>query len=315
MNAFRLVLISSMTLAMTPIAIAQTAPAGTPGPDYKLLLPQQPPISSNPPPSKFVRPAATQLMHTRPYLNHGLKGVAAVKKIDRRATVEPHSAEAMNSIVIYPYQPGDLYEIYTTPLNVTDVQLQAGEEIISVAAGDTMRWELSKTISGSDSTRTEHLVIKPMTTGLNTTMIITTNWRTYHLLLKSTNNTFMAVVQWQYDDQGTTIARLSDQSQSNTSKMPVDLSHLDFSYKVRIARGSKPDWMPTSIFNDGSKTYVEFPQNIQSAPTLFIKQSGSGDAAVNYRVVNNYYVVDQVFTAAELVSGDGQTVLEIYSGK
>lgn len=286
--------------------------------DYRVASPQPvllPPVS---PVASVVKVNPSKLLHITNSGRKSITGPRAVQEAEKRSIRQPNSAEAINSIIVFPYQPGDLYQIYTTPLNVTDVQLQAGEQVVSVAAGDTMRWEISKTVSGIDSSRVEHLLIKPLSEGLNTTMVVTTNWRTYHLLLKSTRNTFMAVVEWQYGgDQNMMMNNLVDKSASSndSANIPVNLSKLNFSYRMKLVQGDKPDWTPMSIFNDGSKTYIEFPQNIQSAPTLFIKQSDSGDAAVNYRVVGNYYVVDQVFTAAELVSGNGLTVLEIFSGK
>lgn len=308
MFEIRLLVLTGLVVA-TSVFAATTTQANY-QPATQIAMP--PPAISTP---KVVGPKSSQLLRPH-YSIKTLSGTSAVQRANKKAIVLPSSAETVNSIIVYNYQPGDLYEIYGSPLNVTDVQFQPGEQIISVAAGDTMRWEISKTVSGSDSSRTEHLLIKPLDEDLNTTMVVTTNWRTYHLLLDSTHKTFMAGVEWQYANQDMMMQTADGNvSNNNPTDIPVDLSKLDFSYKLKLVRGDKPDWLPLSIFNDGTKTYIEFPQNIQSAPTLFIKQSGSGDAAVNYRVMGNYYVVDQVFTGAELVAGNGQTIVEILYGK
>jgi len=275
--------------------------------NYRLATPPQPKSTQFYQSPKVVSVNKKQLMHTSRNVTV-VQGTNAVDQANRNATIKPTSASAMNSIIIFPYQAGDLYQIYTTPLNITDVQLQAGEQIISVAAGDTVRWEISKTVSGGDASRTEHLLIKPTAENLDTTLVITTNMRTYHILLKSTPNTFMATVQWQYDDDGMMMSGLADNtngmpgSNGNPAALSFNVEQLDFAYKTESTRGPVPDWMPKAVFNDGYKTYIEFPERIQSAPALFIKQSGSGDAAVNYRVVGNYYVIDQVITGAELVT-------------
>ena len=258
----------------------------------------------------------SQLMHAK---NTGktITGEAAVERANKKALVEPNSAGTLNAIIVYPYQEGNLYQIYTTPLNVTDVEFQSGEQIISVAAGDTMRWEISKTASGAGGDRIEHLLVKPQSEDLMTTMVVTTNMRTYHIILKSTKNTFMATVQWKYASQNGGINDLTGNSTLNTTdgSPSINAAQLDFSYEMKTFRGRKPDWYPKAVFNDGSKTYIEFPSTIQSAPALFIKDSGSGDAAVNYRVVGAYYVIDQVITSAELMAGNGNTIVQINSTK
>lgn len=285
---------------------SSSTPPQTSAADYHKVLPE------------FLKPKPAKPAANTPNLKpshtihhtHTL-GTAAVDEANKNAIIQPSSASTINSIIVYPFEAGELYQIYTTPLNITDVELQPGEETISIAAGDTARWQISKTLSGNDATRTEHLLIKPSAENLDTTLVVTTNQRTYHMLLKSTKNTYMSTVQWKYHDPDNMDGTTSDtQASSNLSLKPESLN---FSYRTKLTSGDTPDWMPKAIFNDGSKTYIEFPDHIQSAPTLFIKQSGSGDAAVNYRVVGHYYVIDQVITSAELTSGMGryQTVVEI----
>jgi type IV secretion system protein VirB9 len=283
--------------------------------NYRFVPPPQPAVTQVTP--HLVSVDTKQLLHAPVQVNI-VSGANAVDQANKKALIQPSSTRTLNSIIIYPYQAGNIYEIYAAPMNVTDIEMQPGEQIISVAAGDTVRWELSKTLSGADSSRTEHLLIKPFEEDISTTMVITTNQRTYHLLLKSTKNTFMATVQWQYDNQGMMVNNLSAGGGASPVESGVpsfNIADLDFSYKTELKKGNKPDWMPKAVFNDGLKTYIEFSSRLQSAPALFMKQNGSGDASVNYRVVGNYYVVDQVMTAAELMSGNGETVVEITYNK
>ncbi|MCD6048375.1 MAG: conjugal transfer protein trbG [Gammaproteobacteria bacterium] len=283
---------------------------------YRFVPPPQPSVTQVSP--HLVTVDTKQLLHAPVQVNV-VSGANAVDQANKKALIQPSSTRTLNSIIIYPYQAGNIYEIYAAPMNVTDIEMQPGEQIISVAAGDTVRWELSKTLSGADSSRTEHLLIKPFEEDISTTMVITTNQRTYHLLLKSTKNTFMATVQWQYDNQGMLVNNLSGGAGGASSVengLPsFNIADLDFSYKTELKKGNKPDWMPKAVFNDGLKTYIEFSSRLQSAPALFMKQNGSGDASVNYRIVGNYYVIDQVMTAAELMSGNGETVVEITYNK
>lgn len=240
-----------------------------------------------------------------------LTGVAAVQQVNKRSIALPNSVDTLNSIIIFQYQAGDLYQIYTTPLNITDIALQAGEQIISVAAGDTSRWQVSKTVSGSGGDRVEHLLIKPLAENITTTLIVMTNARVYHLLIKATHNTFMAAVKWRYDGQEMLFNKLSDDSSYNEDGPSIDMAQIHFPYQLKQIKGSKPDWIPVAIFTDGEKTYIQFPKDMQTAPDLFVAQSDGSEAVINYRVVKNDYVIDQMLQRAKLVSDNGKTVVEI----
>jgi type IV secretion system protein VirB9 len=86
---------------------------------------------------------------------------------------------------------------------------------------------------------------------------------------------------------------------------------LNFGYDVT---GDRPAWRPLRAFDDGRRTYIEFPASfaVGEAPPLFLVD-GKGEASlVNYRVQGRYYVVDRLFAAAELRLGaKKQTVVRI----
>ena len=67
-----------------------------------------------------------------------------------------------------------------------------------VAAGDTVRWIVGDTLSGSGQTAQVHILVKPTRPDLQTNLVINTNLRTYHMELRSTEKTYMASVSWQY---------------------------------------------------------------------------------------------------------------------
>ncbi|MGZ8239328.1 MAG: TrbG/VirB9 family P-type conjugative transfer protein [Methylobacter sp.] len=59
-------------------------------------------------------------------------------------------------------------------LQVCDVALQAGEQVNSINLGDTARWTLEPAITGSGDTEVQHIIIKPMDVGLETSLVA---WR------------------------------------------------------------------------------------------------------------------------------------------
>jgi type IV secretion system protein VirB9 len=99
-------------------------------------------------------------------------------------------------VQVYPYSEGMLYRLFAAPEQVTDIALQPGEAIVSVAAGDTARWTVGDTTSGSGETKRVHILVKPFAAGLSTNLVITTTRRAYHLQLESTSSTAMAALSW-----------------------------------------------------------------------------------------------------------------------
>lgn len=239
-----------------------------------------------------------------------LIGQDAVLAANKKALRQANSRNYINSIMTFDYMDGALYQIYAAPLKVTDIQFQPNEHIVSVGAGDTLRWQVSRTYSGSSGGREEHLLVKPTDEDLENSLVITTDQRTYHLNLKSTAGTYMASVAWRYPSSDGLLQNIGDDGGANSAASGIgsgglDLNHLDFNYTYKIINSrTPPTWMPQSIFNDGSKTFIKFPAQMQEAPTLFVGTSAKNDQIVNYRVDGNFYIVDRVITQAQLRSGN-----------
>jgi type IV secretory pathway VirB9-like protein len=90
-----------------------------------------------------------------------------------------------------------------------------------------------------------------------------------------------------------------NQRRAETVIAGVPVEQLDFGYDIQ---GDKPRWRPVRAFDDGAKVYIEFPEAIATseAPPLFVTDDGGDNQLVNYRVKNRYYVVDRLFSRAEL---------------
>ncbi len=83
---------------------------------------------------------------------------------------------------------------------------------------------------------------------------------------------------------------------------------------LRDLRGDNPPWKPVRVFDDGKKVYIQFPDHIDrgEAPPLFVVGQDGQSELVNYRMRGNFYVVDRLFSTAELRLGqDPQQVVRI----
>lgn len=236
-----------------------------------------------------------------------------VDAANKSALEEPTAHGYVNAVQVYPFTEGALYRLYAAPEQVTDIALQPGETLSSVSAGDTVRWVVGDTASGSASNKRVHVLVKPFAPGLRTNLVIMTDRRSYHLELESTDHTSMAAISWTYPEDQLFALRKQNQQADAISPIAENVALADLHFRYVIG-GDNPPWRPVRAFDDGSRVYIEFPSRIDQgeAPPLFVVGPGGDSQLVNYRVRGNYYIVDRLFAAVELRLGqDPQQVVRI----
>lgn len=238
-----------------------------------------------------------------------------IEDANAAARLEPVRDGYVNAVQVYPYTQGALYRLYTAPEQVSDIALQPGERLVAVSAGDTLRWVVGDTTSGSGESERVHILVKPVAPDLRTNLVITTDRRAYHLELESTEATYMASVSWHYPHDALLALRRANERAREAEAQVVDeglaLERLRFRYAIT---GGSPPWRPVRAFDDTRKVYIAFPRRIDQgeAPPLFLVGPDGRAELVNYRVRGNYYIVDRLFAAAELRLGeDPQQVVRI----
>ncbi|MCF5082737.1 P-type conjugative transfer protein TrbG, partial [Pseudomonas lactis] len=227
-----------------------------------------------------------------------------VSRANQEARVAPTREGYVNAIQVWPYSDGALYQVYAAPGRVTVIALQVGEELVTVAAGDTVRWIVGDTSSGAGDALRVNVLVKPIRSGLKTNLVITTSRRTYLIELTSTEKAWMASVSWDYPKDR--MLALQRQAQAAQATAPVDtglaLEKIRFRY---VISGSNPPWQPLRAFDDGKKVYIQFPAGIAQGelPPMFVIGAQGDGQLVNYRFRSPYYIVDRLFGAAELRLG------------
>jgi type IV secretion system protein VirB9 len=223
----------------------------------------------------------------------------------KSARIEPAKDGYINAIQVYPYTRGALYQLYAAVNQVTDIALEPGEKLVSVSAGDTVRWVVGDTTSGEGKDAIVHILVKPIGADLDTNLVITTDRRTYHLEMHSSAATYMASVSWTYP-AGDLVALKKQRSDADSvaaavADTGVNIEQLRFRYRIE---GDAP-WKPRQVFDDGAKVYIQFSSGLaqSEAPPLFVIGPDGKSALVNYRVRGTTYIVDRLFAAAELRLG------------
>lgn len=206
--------------------------------------------------------------------------------------------------------------VICSPLKITDIQLEVGEKLKSIQAGDTARWNFSTDVSGSGKNEVVHIIVKPLDLGINTNLIIFTNRRTYNLKLVSKKYVWTPIINFTYNSslqsslikykkyqmkKAENYRKLNSFEKSPQSR--VDINNLDFNYEI----DGDVKWKPIRVYNDGIKTFIQMPKSIsvQEAPVLVVLDSSSNKNLVNYRLKEDKYIVDKLFNSAMLLLGVG----------
>ena len=258
-------------------------------------------------------------------------GMAVANRYHEQTQAGVRPTEGAEGAVVFSFGATEP-NIVCAPLEVCDIGLQPGEQVSSVLVGDSARWQLEPAVSGVAPFERQHIVVKPADVGLQTSLIVTTDKRTYHMRLISRRTDYMPFVAFTYPDEvlakwqalkahtaavNGALSKVIQESALETdpagspSGGPTSayLSNLDFNYNI----DGRAPWKPLRVFNDGVKTIIEMPPAMAQteAPALLVVRRGGSvknardTTIVNYRVQSGRYIVDQIFDEAVLVAGVG----------
>lgn len=242
-----------------------------------------------------------------------------------REWVESRNAPApgKDGRVVYAYG-GGLPIVVCAPLHVCILELEPGEKILGEPhIGDSIRWEISPSVSGSGPDATPLIIIKPRIAGLDTTMVVPTDRRAYYVRLESKPNEYVARVAFSYPEDSKqkwqeylARQRATEQQEKvaveRVAQLPsTALENMYWNYEIK---GGDVSTRPVHVMDDGSKTYIQMPvETIHRELPVLVVKGPNGSEMVNYRVKDNMYIVDRLFDRAALLLGSGkhQTKVEL----
>lgn len=200
-----------------------------------------------------------------------------------------------DSQMVFTYGTNQIYKIYCKVGYLTDLQFKNGEKITFVGGGDTAKWM----IDTADTNGTPHLYIKPINPTSTTNLIVNTSKHTYQIIATS-GEWYNPMVSWSYSVEEQLANKLQQKKDDQIITGNLRLTNpeqLNFNYTIK----GDVDWKPEMVFDDGEKTYIKFDTMAKKMPILFIKEPGKKVVSlVNYRIKDNYFIVDKVFEQAEL---------------
>lgn len=213
-----------------------------------------------------------------------------------------------NSIAEYVYCDGLIYELITAPKAYTDFRLEPGEVLTSdIIISDPDNWFFSLGTSTESGNEVLHIVIRPRKVGLDSTMMVLTNYRTYYFRLGSFENYYMTGVRFSYPTNIKNVYEEYKENYASNAAFSIDASKADYEYSLEIVLPKKSQsiaWAPTSVYSTGTHTFIVFPTSILTStvlPSLSVSSDGGKtEEIVFYRVNNNLWKIDFVLSSNQM---------------
>lgn len=210
----------------------------------------------------------------------------------RQAIVKPKAGDFVDAVQRADFYPGRVYQLVTTPSAVSVVRLGAGEQIRSIATGDTEAW----TIATAEQEGRPLVMVKPVYDDAVGGFVIVTDQRLYLLDVTVDPRAFTSILEWRYPEDR---AAMMVGASAVLDIMPSGPRTL---YRVNALGDPAPAWKPTEAWTDGERTVIRIPRQSQVQPALF---SGQGDdvGIVQFRRQGEYLVTTRRVERAELRAG------------
>jgi len=226
-----------------------------------------------------------------------LGGIILCLALNAHAASVPIGTSADERMRQVTYDPNNVIVLHSHYGYQTDIEFSKNESIENVAIGDAGVWQAVPTQS--------HLFIKPMADS-KTNMTVLTNKRSYHFLLKSSNNardeqTFR--LTFYYPDEEISLANSVIAESQHRS--PMD-------YNWRYSYSGDRQLSPVQVFDDKQFTYFKFKNaHANPLPALFIVNPDRTESLVNYHLEGEYVVVNRV--AKQFTLRHGQQTTCVYN--
>ena len=202
---------------------------------------------------------------------------------------------------VFAYSPDLQWTVFCQPLRVTEIQLSPDEHAKKngVDIGDSARWG----VEIGDQT----VMVKPLADASNrnmtTNLVIHTDHRSYHLLLRLSTH-FTPAIAWYYPDDVKTAQAARQVALKTVAAEQLDQpppAKLNCAYRVI---GDAP-WKPTEVCDNGQNALIGLTDAPGTdAPTLMVL-NGNQQEVVNYTQDGQWLKTDRLFKRAVLASGVG----------
>jgi len=282
-----------------------------------VVPPLPPPLPVNLPPHGKQRRAGVE----RPE-----RPDAVIREANGEALVTPSRKGYFGASAVqrYLYQPGKVYLIISSPSHPTTILLPLGERLAAAPIIDGEAWDVGAAEMGSEATRSEAVILRPVKAGLESTMpLLTQGGRAYFCRLRSQEATGMIAVTWELPTVQVITAPSEPQGQPRSLKPQgvslaapvIALDRLHTAYSIEVIGKQRPPWVPIQVFDDGTKSYICFKESLgfTAAPAVFGVHADRSPAIVEFTPYTGArgdltYIVQGLYPELRLRGTDTQEV-------
>ena len=215
-----------------------------------------------------------------------------------------------SNALIYPhgvYQP----VLTCTVLRICIIELEPGEAVYSMGAGDHVRWNIDHGSTGPGG-NTTYITIVPTDYDLTTNLVISTDRRMYHMTLDSPPKkrgqisanpieSYTRHVKFYYPAKHhvavNAAAQLENQENTGT-EVRASLENVNYDYSWHIENAFP--WQPLAVFDDGERVYLRMPDNVEPGGVLLLGEEGDARTG-SYILRENFFIIERLFDEARIV--------------
>jgi type IV secretion system protein VirB9 len=191
--------------------------------------------------------------------------------------VRPHPAGQDPRLQTVTYDAGQVVQLQGTPGYQTTILLSPGEQVQNVSVGDSAMWQVNVDKAG------DHLFLKPTQAGAPTNMTVITNVRIYNFELVS--------LSFPTPEMAYTVQFAYPSEVRAETASPSDLAAARRASRYRIT--GDPVLRPSSVSDDGERTYVSWPADRPIPATFQIGDDGT-ERLANGGMRGAEFVIDGV---------------------
>lgn len=298
---------------MAPALPTQPGPAPVPAPP---VAPKRPLVLIDPIVEKKAREREEREIARQKAQENAPVNLAVA---NQKSTQTPVRRNVNGAVTVYDFDPTKVFKIRTRHQRVTVVMLAPDESVLEVANGaaNMLAVHLPKERIESPAGSYETIILKPVWPDLKTNVIVTTTRRIYMLDVmsneydptESDSSDFQMAVRWTYPGMEKVIKRpiedIDPKFLPEAQNKGPNPASMNFSYDWKRSE----EFSPVAVYDDGLKTYVKFPDDMQEAPVLYV-DSGEGNMQVNSRWQGKTLVVDRLFKKAYVVLGEDKVCIQ-----
>ncbi len=210
------------------------------------------------------------------------------------ALQEPRPVATDNRIRTVRFSPNEVYKFLGHYGYQSSIEFAADETIQTVSIGDSIAWLVDPS--------KDRLFIKPIEQDAMTNMTVITDKHTYHFELHARetesidDRDMIFVMRFVYPEDDMASMGYGMDTVPDFMSEP---ERFNFNYTIQ-----GPDLIsPLRIFDDGEFTYFEFRDKNADIPAVFYVDAQGNEELINFRMRDNYLVVERVASVFTLRRG------------